>query len=86
MLKYCKKLGANLSITYYYCHRNLLSTSVGVTEAAASSSVQCCCREAPLAQAWGQDCLIILCNAWNVSLMPVQKDKACKSQAKAHNH
>lgn len=49
------------------------------TEAVASSCLQCCSREAPLAKAWGQDSLIILCNAWNVRLMPVQKDKACKS-------
>lgn len=47
-----------------------------------SSLVQDCLRDDPLAQAWGQDSLIILCNAWNVSLMPVQKDKACKSTQK----
>lgn len=61
-----------------------LLTTVGETEEAeiVSSLVQYCLREGPLAQAWGQDSLIILCNAWNVSLMPVQKDKACKSRQK----
>lgn len=59
----------------------MVITSVDETKVVASSSVQCCCREAPLAQAWGQDTLIILCNAWNVSLIPVQKDKASKSQS-----
>lgn len=47
-----------------------------------SSLVPYCLRDGPPAQAWGQDSLIILCNAWNVSLMPVQKDKACKSWQK----